>query len=202
MPWITSPVRSIAFVPTVAGALNVLAKADPDLSREVRALAIRIVGASPYKGADARPFGSASSMMLWGLLVINAERYDSVFKMIQGLIHESAHLLLFAHSIHEPLVTNPIEDRFVSPLRKDPRPMDGVFHATFVTARLHYANRVLRDRLDRFSAPPFTREELDSNLAEYRELYFGGLDTVERHGKLTGRGRRILQETADYMKAC
>ena len=34
--------------------------------------------------------------------------------------------------IDELFVLNPDWERFPSPLREDPRPMDGIYHATFV----------------------------------------------------------------------
>ncbi len=201
IPWILPPPVPTNFLTNVDEALGVLAVADQDLRHEIAGLVTQIVGAGPYRGPGARPFSSASSLMLWGLLVINAERNNTVLSMIQAIVHESAHLLLFAHSIEEPLVTNAVEERFMSPLRKDPRPMDGVFHATFVTARLHYINRILNDRFGRLSSVPFTRDELNDNLATFRRLYFGGLETVQTYGKLTKTGNRILQETIEYMKA-
>jgi len=200
-PWIVSPGSSNGFDARVADSMKVIEQGDAELSTELAGLVTQIVGASPFRGPGARPFGSASSLMLWGLLLINAERYDTVLEMIQGIVHESAHLLLFAHSIDEPLVTNAIDERFTSPLRRDPRPMDGVFHATFVTARLHCVNKRLREGFERLEAPPFSRDELDQKLHLYRDLYFGGLETVQKHGKVTATGGRIIQETVDYMKA-
>lgn len=200
-PWIVSPRSSHGFGPLVVNSIQVIEEADAELSTELFGLVTQIVGASGFRGPGARPFGSASSLMLWGLLLIDAERYGSVLEMIQGIVHKSAHLLLFAHSIYEPLVTNAIDERFISPLRSDPRPMDGVFHATFVTARLHRVNKTLLECFERLEAPPFSRDELDQKLHLYRDLYFRGLETVQKHGKLTATGQRIIEETVDYMRA-
>ena len=138
--------------------------------------------------------------MLWGLMILNVERYRTAAELIQVLVHEAAHLLLFAHSIAEPLVTNAIEERYASPLRPDPRPMDGVFHATFVSARLYYVNKRLLEAATATFAP-VPVEELENKLRCIRTLYLGGLKTVQDHGKLTASGRFILEETLDYMKA-
>jgi len=163
-------------------------------------LTIEIVGALPVYGQDAPPFGGASSFMLWGLLLFNIDRYSTASKLVDGLVHEAAHQLLFAHSIDGPLVTNAIEERYPSPLRSDPRPMDGIFHATFVTARLHYMNQKLRDATtDQFA--PIDPKMLDEKLCALRDLYFGGLQTVQKFGKLTSTGQQIIQESLDYMQA-
>jgi hypothetical protein len=39
----------------------------------------------------------------------------------------------------KPLVENEVEELYPSPLRSDPRPIDGVVYATYVTARMDYA---------------------------------------------------------------
>ena len=199
-PWICSPEGMAGFDRRVTQSLGLIAEADAALADELRGLIIQVVGALPGQGTAARPFGSASSFMLWGLLIVNMERYRTAADLIQGLVHEAAHLLLFAHSIEEPLVTNAIEERYTSPLRSDPRPMDGVFHATFVSARVHWVNRKLREATSAHFEP-VAPGELDSRLAMLRDLYFGGLATVREHAKLTRTGRQILEESLDYMKA-
>jgi HEXXH motif-containing protein len=50
-----------------------------------------------------------------------------------------ARALLFGFGMGKPLVENHEHERYTSPLRGDPRPMDGVVHATYVVARMHYA---------------------------------------------------------------
>lgn len=199
-PWFSPPAPDPDFQQRVVDALNLIDVADPALARELRGLVIQVVGAAPSSDPQARSFGSVSSFMLWGLLILNLERYRTAADLIQGLVHEAAHLLLFAHSIDGPLVTNAIEERYVSPLRPDPRPMDGVFHATFVSARMHYVNHKLRDAVTA-GFEPIAVPELDRRLAEIRGLYFGGLQTVQDHAKLTPPGRRILEETLDYMNS-
>lgn len=198
-PWLCSPVAADGFEQRVRDSLALIAVADPALADELNGLVIQIVGAVPFSGSGARPFGSVSSFMLWGLLIVNMIRYRTAADLIQGLVHEAAHLLLFAHSTEEPMVTNAIEERYLSPLRPDPRPMDGVFHATFVSARIYHVNRKLREA-STAAFQPVAMAELDDRLTLTRELYFGGLKTVRDHAKLTRTGQRILEETADYMQ--
>jgi len=188
-----------SFPDKVAHALDILNVADPSLAAELRSLTIEVICAAPPTVVDARPFGSASSFMLWGALLINAVRYTDALAVLEALVHEGAHQLLFAHSIEEPLVTNALSERYASPLRPDPRPMDGVYHATFVTARVHYATNKIRQALSPTFAPADVKT-IDDKLGVLKDLYFGGLDTVQRHGKLTATGQRIIEESLDYMK--
>jgi HEXXH motif-containing protein len=199
-PWIVAPRAAEDFPTRVDDALALIAIADPALADEIRGLVVQVVGAAPSRAPGVMSFGSASSMMLWGLTVVNTERYASAADLVQGLVHEAGHLMLYAHSIDEPLATNPIGERYLSPLREDPRPMDGIIHATFVSARLHYLNARLRQATDAHFAP-VPLEELDSRLVMLRDFYFGGLGTVREHGQLTPTGRRVLEESLDYMNA-
>jgi HEXXH motif-containing protein len=54
------------------------------------------------------------------------------------LTHEAAHSLLLGYTLGAPLVESDPAERFSSPLREDLRPMDGIVHATYVLARMHY----------------------------------------------------------------
>ncbi|MBR0967059.1 hypothetical protein JQ554_23700 [Bradyrhizobium diazoefficiens] len=197
--WLAAPLEDAwtGFEQKVGEALATLEQVDPFLALELRALLVQVVGASP---ADGRSFGGASSFMLWGLVLLNVETYSRIPLLIEGLVHEAAHQLLFALSINEPLVTNPLAERYSSPLRRDDRPMDGIFHATFVTARLHYLYRKLSDATDAglCLAPA---SELDGKLSTYRDLYFAGLETIEKHGRLTATGQQVLEESLQYMRA-
>lgn len=199
-PWILSPPSDSGPGDLVYQALKLIDVVDQDLARELRVLIIQLVGASAYYGPNSRQFGSVSSLMLWGLVMANHKLFRTPSRMLQVLVHEGAHLLLFAHSIDEPLVTNPIDARYLSPLRPDPRPMDGVFHATFVLARLHYLARKLREATTADFAPE-PIDELDERLVRLRERYFGGFETIRQHGELTKTGQRILDESLEYMKS-
>jgi len=196
-PWMAAPQSCDGLGARVAGALELIEVADARLAGELRALIVEIVGAAPSHAPGARPFGSVSSLMLWGLVIVNLERYASAQALVEGLVHEAAHLLLFAHSVDGPLVTNAIEERYTSPLRSDPRPMDGVFHATFVSARMYYVTRRLREAAT--PALAIDTDRLGERLKLFRDLYFGGLETVQAHAKLTPSGRRIITESVDYM---
>ena len=71
--------------------------------------------------------------------------------MVDLLVHESSHVLLFGVSAEGALTENSGRERYDSPLRRDKRPIDGILHACFVATRVHLAmNRLLEQRrLDR-----------------------------------------------------
>jgi len=118
-------------------AFDLLDRGFPDMAAEVRALLCQIVIAAGPEDPKAMTFDGASSYMLWGAILLNARGQKTVLDTAQALAHESGHNLLFGFCTSESLVENADEELFASPLRADPRPMDGVFHATYVVARMH-----------------------------------------------------------------
>jgi HEXXH motif-containing protein len=134
-----------SFRENVAAALEVIEEADSSLSAELRTLVIQIVGMGRPADPSGRSYAGLSSFMLWGAVLLSIRQHPTVLDVVAGLVHEAAHQLLFGVALDEPLVENAIEERYGSPLRKDPRPMDGIFHATFVCARMHYGYAHLLD---------------------------------------------------------
>ena len=109
---------------------------------------------------------------------------------------EHAHSLLFALSPSEGVVENLEDELFASPLRADARPLEGIFHATFVLARMVHAVSLIRasgrlsDNEERTAA---------SLQAEYEGLFFDGHKTVREHGRLTPQGTLAMNAAEQYM---
>ena len=190
----------ITFRANLAAALACIEEADAALGAELLSLVVQIVGAVPDSKTPGSGFGGASSFMLWGAILLNVEQHGTVLDMIAGLVHEAVHQLLFGLSVDEPLVENAMHERYTSPLRTDLRPMDGIFHATFVCARMHYGYSRLRQCVsDRFNEIELAL--IERRLGEYRKQFFQGLATVEQFGRMTVNGNRILNAAADYMRS-
>ena len=175
---------------------RLLDAADDAFAAEIRELVVQVIGAVPV--SPTRSFGSVSSLTLWGAVVLNLALHPEPLAIIDGLVHEAAHLLLFGYAIDEPLVANPDSERFQSPLRSDARPMDGVFHATFVCARLHYLYRRLLERR------PGLLSDVEiaacENRLELLALKFDdGAQVIADSARLTPTGERVLRSTLDYM---
>ncbi|MFM8442655.1 MAG: aKG-HExxH-type peptide beta-hydroxylase [Methylococcus sp.] len=176
------------FPARLATAQAWLAESDPALAAEVEALALEVIGAVPPKDATFR-FGGASSFMLWGAITLNLERHRNPLDTLEGLVHEAAHLLLFGLLPTTPPVLNPVRERQASPLRPEPRPLLGIYHATFVCARLHHLYGRLRDRPPTNLDPSYP---LEARRAEHRARFLEGHATLTRHARLTEAGRELL----------
>lgn len=182
----------------IRNAFALLDAGDPELAAEIRALLRQIVLAAGSRDPMAYIFDGASSFMLWGAIILNADRGDGAVEMAQMLAHESAHNLLFGFSADEALVKNAPEELFSSPLRKDPRPMDGIYHATFVTARMY---RVVRRLLESGVLDAAAQEKARKDLAENARLFENGIETVEKFGELSALGESVMRGASDYMAA-
>lgn len=168
----------------------------PEMAAEVRALLREIVVAAGPEDPKALTFDGASCYMLWGAIMLNARGQKNVLDAAQALAHESGHNLLFGLSADGPLVENADDELFSSPLRKDPRPMDGVFHATYVVARMHQT-------LCRLLASGVLDEEQEAaakaDLAAHRRNFDIGDQVVREGGRLTEVGRQAIEAARDYM---
>jgi HEXXH motif-containing protein len=192
------PQTARTFHDRVASALRLLDAGCPALAAEIRALVREIVLAAPAEPQATLQFDGASSFMLWGAVVLNARMPGSVIEMAQTLAHESAHNLLFGLCAEGSLVENADDERFASPLRVDPRPMDGIVHATFVTARMHYALHALAGS---GSLDATDGAYASDTLPGLARAFDAGIATIEAHGRLTPLGTAVLDGARRYMAA-
>ena len=187
-----------SFEPTALDALSLLGRIDPAWSGEFESLVTRVIAAVP--GEDARRrFASASSFMIWGAIFTNVGQARDRLQVLVSLMHEATHELLFGLARREPLVANPVGERYLSPLRPDPRPMDGVFHATYVAARLTRFAEVLAS-----AEKQLTPEEAAwarARITGFRQRFREGHAVIVRDAQLTPLGRRLMEEAADHVLA-
>jgi HEXXH motif-containing protein len=148
--------------------------------------------------ATNEAFLAGSTFTLWGALFINPSVERTVRSLVETLAHEASHTLLFGLRVSDGLILNPDEGRFASPLREDPRPMDGVCHATYVSARMHFAMKeLLASGLMPASDARFNREAAERDVATFNE----GLKTVRKFGRLTPAGQDVMADAEEYMAA-
>ncbi len=169
----------------------------PDLAAEFNALVSDVLLVVGDSGAKYQ-FDGGSCYMLWGGLFLNATSHPDEVTMIEVMAHESAHMLLYACAADEALVDNNDDELFASPLRVDPRPMDGIYHATFVSARMHWAmSRLAESALVDEVAHAAAVKARDSDATNF----WNGYAVVAQHGRLTATGQRVMASALDYMES-
>jgi hypothetical protein len=171
---------------------------DPDVPLRLLPLPPRSFSAAKSTLAGALSLmGNTDAGLLWGAIFINASLHPDPLTMATGLVHEAAHLLLLGSTMGKPLVENDPSERYASPLRADPRPMDGVVHACFVLARMHYLTR----RIAR-SATDLDRGELDRLLDAYQQDFRIGDELIAKQARFTEVGRSVYLPARAYMQSC
>ena len=147
----------------------------PELAAEI-ASDVRVV--SPFSGNSLNGW---ADVYLLGLVFVREEDRDLPF-VLERLVHQAAHVTLFLIT-HGPLHTHSPSHLMASPIRKDLRPVNGVFHAMFVYARLIALFR----RVD---------EAWASRRASELEIAFlNGVKSI-RACELTSRGQHLLDSMA------
>jgi hypothetical protein len=167
----------------------------PELAGEIQAIVHEVYVVAGDRSRTMQ-FDGGSHFQLWGGLYLNAHFHPTPQAIVEVIAHESAHGLLFGFCTDDPLVLNNDDELFRSPLRKDPRPMDGIYHATFVSARMHYALSAL---LERGSWAADERAALEMAREADRRNFFAGLGVFDAHGKPSELGRELMEGARGYM---
>lgn len=182
---------------SVLKALSLMHDTVPAMANEFTAIVIEVILAAASKQPNAYRFDGASSYMLWGALVLSVDDEKTDLEMMETLAHESAHSFLFGLTIKEPLTFNDENERYNSPLRRDPRPMDGIYHATFVSARMHFAmNEARKSGL----LNDAQQKECIEYLAASNKAFYDGYNVVTQQGELSPTGQEVMDNAHDYMK--
>jgi HEXXH motif-containing protein len=185
------------FAARAADGFGVLGRADPHLAGEADELMgeLILVRGGPQGITSLKFFGGAQ-IRLPG----DPDPARTTVYLAENLAHETSHLMMYAMMNVDPMLHNAELGRYGSPLRTDLRPLYGIFHATFVLARLTRLYGRLADESRRgFAADDVLGRTLEGiDVAALREkqrsLFFDGYRVLEDNGKFTDTGRRILDE--------
>lgn len=182
-------------------ALTHLRNAAPELCGEVETIVRDVIFSQP-DGNQLINYSGASSFALWGALTINCETQRDWTQHYRQLVHEAGHNLLFGLVRDQQFVLDDPVERHKSPVRDDPRPMDGIFHAAFVSAREALAFDAL---LILHQETQCLLEEDAGILEDMLEIsvpaFWESLETLRTSASLTDLGVRILADCETYMSA-
>lgn len=186
-----------AFELLLEQGLALMERSLPELHAEIDGMVREILFARAPHG-DRMEFDGASHYQFWGLLLLNPSHHRTPLAVVEVLAHEASHSMLFALTRTEPLVFNPDDELYPSPLRIDPRPMDGIYHATFVSARMWWA----MDQLSRSEVLSPDDRALARDAAEKdRANWTMGMKVIDAHARLSPTGARMLEGTRIAMTA-
>lgn len=172
-----------------AAALEVLEAHVPHLHQEIQLLIRHVIVVKAKH--DSQMFYGMSPYQLWRLVFLNIICARTLPSMLETLIHESAHVYLFGACTHEPLTLNPSNETYYSAIRQCERPMDGIYHAAFVTARVVWA---FKEILKQSQLHSRYEDEIKSIIATNEKYHHECLKVVNSHGKLSKTGQKILDD--------
>lgn len=115
-----------------------------------------------------------------GTVFLREDCLGSPLRLAEEVLHECSHIRLNTALAVDPIFSNSATERFCTPLRREPRPMFGLFHQMFVLARLdHFLN--LRVEPEMVAKRPKVREQLGQAFA-----------AVKSGAVLTPAGRKMV----------
>lgn len=144
-----------------------------------------------------------------GYLIINSNRFIAgssfplmslvglsdnlpIDKLIDLIVHENAHQYIYHLTVFDELCSG--EGLYKSPLRKDPRPIEGIYHATYVVARLLYFYKCAQNK-----SASLHPDLIDSLIETYLKKFWDGYEVLKKHARLTSVGEELLESCRDYI---
>jgi HEXXH motif-containing protein len=169
---------------TLARGLELIARHMPDLRGEIDLYLHQVVPV----GYDERSHLSASYQEVIGTVYMTL--HPQLMTMVEATIHEFQHNKLHAQLELDPLLHNAFSPLYSSPVRPDPRPLQGVLlavHAFVPVARLY--------QLMRAAGHPGTRgPDFERRYAQIVAGNHEGTTVLLEHGDPTPIGRALLDE--------
>lgn len=171
-------------------AIQLISSLDADTYNEIKCFIDTIY--LTREGVDGERFmRSGTNFYMWGMMFLYIKEEHSILYYADHIIHECAHTALNMINAYDELVTNSANETFKAPLRKDARPMIGLFHALFVLHRICSSFTKMKNNIS-----PVYKDEinwrLNDNLTKLKETY----TTVRQNAKTTKIGEDILNEIA------
>ncbi len=174
------------FLPIAKEAVERIKEADPSFFNEVD------VHVSRIKLFRGQVVTGISGLITFGTVYLRLPKpeHNPLSYFVEHFTHETSHYHLHSLMGFDPLVLNSPDKRYPAPIRRDLRPIYGIYHAGFVLSRMV---RVL-SRLDQKYPNVF-----NTDLEKTKKQLASGITTIKAHAELTEKGKMVadsLEETA------
>lgn len=176
----------------IGRAMEALRRIMPLWAQEFEALVALIVLAETESGN----FAGASAFPAWGAILVNPRSQVTDLDLVVTLIHESSHLKLFSAYLNDEIVLNDPNEVYSSPLRREARPMNGIYHAAFVLARMVSFMCNLRGTGQASAVIGTGIAALDTMINSAVLGFEAAYDVIATQGQMTSLGRVIIEEAA------
>jgi len=183
------------FTSRAAEVRDILARFSPAALAEFdQIVKITLLG-GPEDETPLSSFDGCSTFFCPGAILINVAEKRTLVRTLEVLLHEASHVLLYAIVGSDGLSANDPEALFASPLRPDPRPMEGIFHAAFVTARVHW---VISYALSQAGFPEELRDEFETEKDRLEMASRTSLEVMLESCIPTPPGEKVFSDLKRY----
>lgn len=167
-------------------SLTFISKIDNELFKEINEIVREFYIFSTDSTDENEIMYSGSDFNKLGTVFLNKDIFlKDLYFSIDKIIHESAHQILLSIMITDEIVMNSDEERYYSPLRSEPRTMNGIYHAAFVVYRiLIFFNKLYNKNINDLLA----KEYLLNNINIFNECY----SVIAKSAKLSQLGKKII----------
>jgi hypothetical protein len=176
-------------------ALNWLAICDPELLDEMQIYMTDILL------MQSNTINAASSVRSYGIVrMSHLKEGQSWTRYYENLVHEAAHQHLNYLWHQDEIILNEDSGTYSSPLRREPRPLSGIFHAAFVLARTMRGLRSLQNsaEYDPEKFPVVTGYNNKKNPAGFKEKFNDCIVTLDKHAEFTVLGQQLYDELKTF----
>ena len=177
-------------------ALSALKSNAPVWCQELLLLGNQIYFASS-KNTGAGQFSGAAVFDAFGAVLLNPALINDPSSALMALVHESSHQQMFMFHLNDPILLNDATAAYASPLRKEPRPMEGIFHALWVSARMVVAAEAVIN----VENPPPWSDQLVQKQSNARTAFLDCAKTVAKHAELTELGQTLYSDAQEAIDA-
>jgi len=186
-----------------------------DVEEIIRAIeAIKIIDLESYKEINAlvsnifligsNNIHAGSSFKTFGTILLRELKENQNWTTYyEHIIHEAAHLHLYSVWANNSIIENDNQELYSSPVRKEGRPLSGIYHAMFVLARIIRSTHLFKNNKN-YEAyhNDFTAEYNNESGISIEEKFYDTCNTLEKHAKLSDVGQAIFLSCKDTVSNC
>ncbi|WP_338637130.1 aKG-HExxH-type peptide beta-hydroxylase [Spirobacillus cienkowskii] len=124
----------------------------------------------------SRRCGGGTTSAALGVIWLDPRPHWQLYDLMELLIHELTHNLLFYHELNNLIFNNndditKIENYSISSILKIKRPLDKVYHSIIVSSEIICAREILKFlKQDKYSVHPPTKDLYDSTMIAFKEI--------------------------------
>jgi hypothetical protein len=179
---------------SIRRAIDKMAMIDPEIHGEFGELV------SDVMTFHSPTMNAATSLCALGIVRVSQLREGQNWtRYLENLVHEAAHHHLNYLWFVDPIVLNEDAGTYSSPLRREKRPLSGIFHAMFVLARTMRVIRALQAHPDFDPATETVASAYNNagNSASFEKKFEDCWTVLAEHARLTELGTALMANTRE-----